>query len=170
MNVDELVDRAEIHDVLVRYSRGLDRVDMALVRDAFHDDAWIDFPDEVYVGPVKGFCEFLSKEMHSFVRTRHNLGNSLVELDGEVAFVETYLTADHEATSYHKWDCAFVTLWARYVDRFEKRAGVWKIARRQLLIDWMRRDDSQTGWFKLPQAQLGKRDGSDPVLQQHIQR
>jgi SnoaL-like domain len=101
MNVDELVDRAEIHDVLVRYSRGLDRVDMALVRDAFHDDAWIDFPDEVYVGPVKGFCEFLSKEMPSFVRTRHNLGNSLVELDGDVAFVETYLTADHEATSYH---------------------------------------------------------------------
>ena len=32
MNVDELVDRAEIHDVLVRYSRGLDRVDMALVK------------------------------------------------------------------------------------------------------------------------------------------
>ncbi len=61
MNVEGLVDRAEIHDVLVRYSRGLDRVDMALVRDAFHDDAWIDFPDEVYVGPVKGFLRILIK-------------------------------------------------------------------------------------------------------------
>lgn len=164
MKVDELIDRAEIHDVLVRYTRGLDRVDMTLVREAFHDDAWIDFPEEVYVGPAEGFVEFLSKEMPSFVRTRHNLGNSLIELDGDVAFVETYLTAEHEATSYHKWDGSFVILWARYLDRFEKRDGVWKIARRQLLIDWMRRDDSPAGWYKLPQGQLGKRDGSDPAL------
>jgi hypothetical protein len=164
MKLEELSDRAEIHDVLMRYSRGLDRLDIDLVRAAFHEDAWVEFPEDVYVGPAQGFCEFLSKEMPSFVRTRHNLGNVLIELDGDVAHVETYLTADHEATSYHKWNGAFVTLWARYIDRFEKRDDVWKIARRTLLIDWMRKDESAAGWFKLPESQLGRRNGTDPVL------
>lgn len=164
MKLEELSDRAEIHDVLMRYSRGLDRIDMDLVREAFHDDAWVDFPEDVYVGPADGFCDFLSKEMPSFVRTRHSLGNVLIELDGDVAYVETYLTAYHEATSYHKWNGAFVTLWARYVDRFEKRDHTWRIARRTLLIDWMRKDENPNGWFKLPDSQLGQRNGTDPAL------
>jgi hypothetical protein len=164
MKLEELSDRAEIHDVLMQYSRGLDRLDMDLVRAAFHENAWVEFPEDVYVGPAQGFCDFLAKEMTLFVRTRHCLGNILIELDGDVAHVETYLTADHEATSYHKWAGAFVTLWARYIDRFEKRDNVWKIARRTLLIDWMRKDDSADGWFKLPESQLGRRNGTDPVL------
>ena len=52
MNVEELSARAEIHDVLLRYCRGLDRVDMKLVRGAFHDDAWIDFPASLHVGTL----------------------------------------------------------------------------------------------------------------------
>ncbi len=43
MNLEELSARTEIHDVLLRYCRGLDRVDMDLVRGAFHKDAWIQF-------------------------------------------------------------------------------------------------------------------------------
>jgi hypothetical protein len=164
MTLEELIDRAEIHDLLVHYTRGLDRLQMDLVRAAFHDDAWVEFPEDVYSGPVPGFCDFLATEMPLFVRTRHNLGNILIELEGDVAFVESYLTAEHEATSMHKWNGAFVTLWARYIDRFEKRNGVWKIANRTLLIDWMRRDDSPIGWYKLPEAQLGKRNGTDPGL------
>jgi hypothetical protein len=44
MKLEELSARAEIHDALLRYCRGLDRVDMDLVRGAFHPDAWVDFP------------------------------------------------------------------------------------------------------------------------------
>lgn len=164
MTLEQLASRAQIHDILVRYTRGVDRLEFDLIRAGFHDDAWIDFPEDVYQGPVQGFFDFLEKELPSFVRTRHNLGNILIELDGDLAFVESYLTADHEATSLHKWDGAFVTLWARYIDRFERRDGVWKIAKRALLVDWMRRDASPAGWFKLPEAQLGKRNGTDPVL------
>ena len=59
MKLEELSDRAEIHDVLMRYSRGLDRLDMDLVREAFHDDAWVDFPEDVYVGQLsRGFATF----------------------------------------------------------------------------------------------------------------
>ena len=43
MNTDrlliELVDRHEIHQVLLRYARGLDRLDNALARSCYWDDA-----------------------------------------------------------------------------------------------------------------------------------
>lgn len=104
MNLEELSARAQIHDVLLRYCRGLDRVDMDLVRNAFHEDAWVQFPASLHVGPVEGFLEFLTAEMPRFVRTMHFLGNSLIEFDGpDVAHVETYLQADHQGSERHHW-------------------------------------------------------------------
>lgn len=165
MNVEELSSRAEIHDVLLRYCRGLDRVDMSLVRGGFHDDAWVQFPESLHIGSVDGFVDFLSGEMPRFVRTMHLLGNSLVEFDGpDVAHVETYLNAYHQGSEKHQWKGAYVKLWGRYLDRFERRDGVWLIARRRLLVDWMYQYPSD-GWFDdHPDASVGMRDGTDPSL------
>ena len=166
MNLEELSARAQIHDALLRYCRGLDRVNMDLVRSAFHDDAWVDFPESLHIGSVDGFVDFLAAEMPRFVRTMHNLGNSLIEFDGpDVAHVETYLNADHQGSERHHWKGDYVKLWARYLDRFEQRDGVWLIARRRLLVDWMYRYPAD-GWFDdHPDASAGRRDGTDPSLQ-----
>lgn len=162
MNIDELSARAHIHDALLRYCRGLDRVDMDLVRGVFHEDAWVQFPESLHIGPVSGFIEFLSSEMPRFVRTMHMLGNSLVEFDGpDTAHVETYLQADHQGSESHQWKGECVKLWARYLDRFERRDGVWLIARRRLLVDWMYRYPAD-GWFDdHPDASAG--GGTAPI-------
>ena len=168
MTHDELSARAEIHDVLLRYCRGLDRVDMSLVRGAFHKDAWIQFPKSLHIGGADGFFDFLTAEMPRFKRTMHFLGNSLVEFDGpNVAHVETYLTADHQGSELHHWKNSYVKLWARYLDRFELRDGVWLIAKRELLVDWMYRYPLE-GWFDdHPDASVGRRDGTDPALRHY---
>ena len=165
MNLEELSARAEIHDVLLRYCRGLDRVDMSLVRGAFHEDAYVQFPKSLHVGSVDGFVTFLSEEMPRFVRTMHFLGNSLIEFDGpDVAHAETYLNGFHQASQRHHWNGDFVKLWARYLDRFERRDGRWLIARRRLLVDWMYKYPTD-GWFDdHPDASVGLRDGNDPSL------
>ena len=165
MNLEELSARAQIHDALLRYCRGLDRVDMDLVRSAFHKDAWIDFPASLHVGSVDGFLDFLSGEMPRFVRTMHFLGNSLIEFDGpNLAHVETYLNADHQGSQVHQWAGEQVKLWARYLDLFEQRDGQWLIARRALRVDWMYRYPKD-GWFDdHPDASVGRRDGTDPTL------
>ena len=165
MTIDELIARTEIHDVLLRYCRGLDRVDMSLVRGAFHQDAWVQFPESLHVGSVDGFVDFLSAEMPRFVRTMHSLSNSLIDFDGpETAHVETYLQADHQGSERHHWKGETVKLWARYLDRFEYRDGRWLIARRKLVVDWMYRYPA-TGWFDdHPDASVGRRDGGDPSL------
>jgi len=165
MKIEELSARAQIHDVLLRYCRGLDRIDMSLVRGAFHQDAYIHFPESLHVGGVEGFFDFLAEEMPRFVRTMHFLGNSLIDFDGpHIAFVETYLEADHQGSERHHWRNQTVKLWARYLDRFEERDGVWLIAERRLVVDWMFKYPAE-GWFDdHPDASVGRRDGTDPVL------
>jgi len=162
LTLEDLIDRAEIRDVLMRYLRGVDRIDLELIRSSFHSDADIGFPDDVYTGKVDGFVNFLKDELPSFKRSNHFVGNLLIELDGDVAYTETYLFANHESSATHKWAGAFVSLWARYVDRFERRDGEWRIANRKLIIDWQRKDESG-GWRDIPPEQLGRRDGTDPV-------
>jgi hypothetical protein len=148
MTLEELAARTEIHDVLLRYCRGLDRIDMSLVRGAFHKDAYIHFPESLHVGGAEGFFQFLTDEMPRFNRTQHFLGNSLIEFDGpETAYVET------------------VKLWARYFDRFERRDGVWLIAERRLMVDLMYRYPNKENWFDdHPDASGSPRDGTDRAL------
>jgi hypothetical protein len=165
MEVDELIARAEIHDALLRYTRGIDRPNIDLVRSVFHSDAWIQFPESLYVGPVEGFLELMEWEMPRFSRTMHFLGNSLIEFDGPTtAHVETYLEADHQGSEIHHWKNDMVKLWARYLDRFEKRDDKWLIASRRLIVDWMYRYPTE-GWFDdHPDAHTARRDGDDPSL------
>ncbi|MBM3672399.1 MAG: hypothetical protein FJW86_09525 [Actinobacteria bacterium] len=56
MDVDELVAQQEIRDVLIRYTRGIDRMDGELVRSCYwpgaHDD------HGAFQGPVEDFVEW----------------------------------------------------------------------------------------------------------------
>ncbi len=147
MNERELIDRAEIHEVIMRYYRGIDRVDYELVRSCFHADATADY-GELFVGNVDGFMAYLREHpigaLDAFERTVHFAGNVLIELAADTAHTETYVMAFHEPKSGHAWDGAFVTVWLRYLDRFERRDGAWRIADRAIAIDW-RREDRQAG-------------------------
>ena len=165
MTFEELSAREQIRDALVRYTRGVDRSDLGLIREAFHDDAWIQFPESLHQGSLEGFIQFLTDELPRFVRTRHALTNILIEFDGpSVAYVETYLHAAHQGSERHHWKNSMIELWARYLDKFEQRDGVWKIARRELVVDWMYKYPVE-GWFDdHPDASNTRRNGTDPFI------
>lgn len=142
MTVDDaglrrLTDRAEIHDVLMRYCRGVDRGDAELVRSAYHEGSWDDHG--YWTGPGEEFGEFIVARLgEATLRTTHAVANELIELDGDSAHVETYVFA-------YLWKAVgdggdggeSLDLFAgRYVDRFERRDGRWRIARRTVVHDW----------------------------------
>ena len=58
VTVDQLVARAEINDVLQRYIRGIDRVDMEVVSSCYHPGAYDDHGQ--FQGTVEEFTEWLS--------------------------------------------------------------------------------------------------------------
>lgn len=132
-SLSELVDREQIRDCLARLSRGEDRRDAALIKGSYWPDATDDHG--VFEGTAEQFLAWVVPGMPSIPVTLHTLGQSLIELTGSVAKVETHVTA------YHRIDMGAehrdIVIGGRYLDRLEKRGQEWRIAHRIMMYDWM---------------------------------
>lgn len=173
--IGRAADRAEIYAALVRYCRGVDRRDIAMIRSAYHDDAYDDHG--VYRGGLDGFIAFVERDVHArFRTTMHKLGQALIEFDERdddgheeagrsdpgfaTARAETYAICHHVAQENGR-DVADSVMGVRYLDRFERRDGAWRIARRQLVWEWIRSDALES---LDPEWTLGRAGPGDPVL------
>jgi hypothetical protein len=75
-----LVDKDEIRDVMHRYSRAVDRCDLALLESCY----WPDARDHhgFFVGNAHAFADYVIPLLAHALSTTHPLGNTLIELDG----------------------------------------------------------------------------------------
>ena len=133
LSLADLLARAEITDVLTSYVRGADRNDWELVRRCYHADATDDHG--LYAGDLDGLLVFLSGVAATLTSTSHQLGPPYIEIDGDAARAETYCLGWYERPGSEGaiWSIA---QGLRYLDRFERRAGRWAIARRVVVLDW----------------------------------
>jgi hypothetical protein len=133
--LEALLDREAIRDCLHRYCRGIDRLDEEALRSAY----WPDASDRhgAYQGPAAGFIERALRNLQTAGRMVHLLGNILIELHGDVAAAESYFLAFQEEPAA-EGGARETLLCGRYVDRFEKREGDWRIAARTVTYDWVR--------------------------------
>jgi hypothetical protein len=181
----DLVAQQEIRDVLIRYTRGVDRLDKALVRSTYwpgaHDD------HGAFQGTVEEFVEWLNVLEH-FDSTMHFIGNQLVEVDGDTAHAESYCVAYHRRGARDGEQGYDLVLGLRYIDRMERRPassvphgrrlvsrrrarlarterGECRIADRTCVFDWSRHDPITAEWQLPPEAIHGRRDPSDPVYE-----
>jgi hypothetical protein len=127
--IEEAKDRQEIHDCLLRYTRGVDRHDKQLMESAYHADAL----DEhgVATGDPNDFCDWaIGYHAESQHQHHHIITNTTLDLDGDEAHAETYYMfwADNRLGPP-------TLAFGRYIDRFEKRDGRWAIARRVCLTE-----------------------------------
>jgi hypothetical protein len=136
-------DRQAIHDVIVRYCRGVDRSDPDLVLAAFHDDAidnhfGVVLPFREAIGTLKT-ARSGGGSPPSKTTSMHNICNVLIEVDGDIARCESYvivIVRIPQDGGTIDWMHA-----GRYVDRFERRNGEWRIAYRTVVYDLERFDD-----------------------------
>jgi hypothetical protein len=122
--VRQLVDRQQIGDCLVRYCRGVDRLDRELLLSVYHPDAVDDHG--VFVGSAEGFADwaFAYHREHQMA-THHMVFNHALDLQGDTAHSEIYWQFFGE--NRIKPD---TLAFGRYIDRFERRDGRWAIAAR----------------------------------------
>lgn len=157
--VQALLDEQAIKRLHLRYCRGVDRMDLDLIRSCYHPDAIDDHGD--YVGGVDGFIEYARENLPKFASTNHCVCNQLVEVCGDTAF------AEHYAIAYHRFpaqDGEPERDWianVRYVDRLERRNGEWRIAHRRSVVDADRVEIVKQSLVPSDQM-LGTRDRSDP--------
>jgi len=133
-----LAERA-ISRVLHSYSRGADRCDLELMRSCYWPGGTDDHGS--YNGGIDGFIEFVGPALQRFERTNHFLGNLLIDVDlaNDLARAETYAVAYHRFTDADG-NPADMVAGLRYVDRFERRGGEWRIAARVCAFEWRRTD------------------------------
>ena len=160
-DVQELIDRQRIWECLLRYARGMDRLDLELALSAYHPGAIEDHgaliaPCEQFVPQVIGFHR--EREL----RTQHILSNHSCEIDGDIAHTETYTRCFSVMPSGDHHRIAF----GRFVDRLEKRQGRWGIVHRVSLPEGatdVPAVDDRAGMVNLPDTLgHGARDRSDP--------
>lgn len=157
----EVADRLAIHDVLACHSRGIDRADSAILKSAYWPDAIVFYG--AYEGPAHPFCERVPEMMKSNRATHHAISNVAIEFAGAVARVETYVVAGHYIPGADA--DREMTFYGRYLDRMERRDGVWKIVERRVVLDWNRLRDASAHWDSKLAKSLphGTRDPSDPL-------
>lgn len=137
-----LLDRENIRACAVRLARGEDRRDPKLIGGCYWPEATTDFG--IFAGSLDEYLAWVVPGSPAVLVTQHVLGQTLVELRGDAASAETFVT------SYHRMDLGTeqrdVTIGGRYLDRFERRDGEWRIAHRTMLYDWLRDYGVSVDW------------------------
>src|SRR5262245_48718029 len=121
-------DRDEIYNVVMRYCRGIDRIDLELVRSAYHPGG-IDHHTG-FSGPISEFITHLNTSLRKHDGTMHMVCNHFAEIKGDVAVVESYGQAVHWGTPKDDPTRNY-TSGFRYVDHMRKIDGRWGIVERR---------------------------------------
>ncbi|MFM5929780.1 MAG: nuclear transport factor 2 family protein [Novosphingobium sp.] len=127
--LDAALSRDAIRQLVTGYSRGVDRGDKALLKSLFWDDS------VVISGLVNASGADFAEGIVDHVVTNldycfHSIANEWIEVTGDHAVGEHYVIANMCAGGQD------VMTGGRYIDSYERRAGVWKIASRTFVADW----------------------------------
>jgi hypothetical protein len=135
--IEYLLARLEISDAMATYCRGVDRGDDELMASIFHPDADVDHG--LHRRTHAGDAAYTSFSFY-----HHLIGNQVVEISGDLAATETYLAATQgfvlDGVEYD------MHVKARYLDRWERRGGPFKVAHRRVVWDWVRTEPASPAW------------------------
>ena len=154
--LQSLLDKEAIRDAALRYTRGVDRHDDALLVSAYHPDATDDHG--AFIGSVEAFVEYVNRvHTQNWVCHQHYVTNQVIDLDGDQAHCESYFMA-----VLKRPDATCDLVGGRYLDRFERRSGHWAVADRICMVEW--NCDAKPGAGALDPAMFvqGRWDRADP--------
>jgi hypothetical protein len=136
----ELLDKQKLHENLMLYCRGIDRMDACVVASTY----WPDSTDDhgVFVGPGREWANNGLAWRDRLRSNNHHVSNVLIELNGirakrESMFLNVVTMKEPELTFF---------LGGRYRDLCEKRDGEWKVLHRVCLWDWFEHQPTSGGW------------------------
>lgn len=176
-SADALAARAEITDRVFLYAHCVDRRRWEMLDQVFHDDAtwWVSS-----IGSELGWREAMASSRELFAAaldvTHHQVGNVLISLDQDTATSETLCTAYHRVRADAPPGGMFggvgyaydLLAGGRYLDRWERRDGTWKLARRRVHSEWRHQQPAADGILSTypPHARgaFDDTDQSTPVI------
>lgn len=139
LDPQEISDRLELIDLMVRYSHAVDTRAWDSFDDIFTPDATIDYT--AFGGPrgtVPEITAYLAETLAGFPAFQHLVSNPMLDIDGDTATGRTMCfnpmavaRPDGEKGGPRMFFCG---LW--YLDRFVRTADGWRIAERSEEKSW----------------------------------
>jgi len=151
-----LADRQAITDLIYRYCRSVDRLDVPLGHSIWHDNAVADFGEKVYQGDGRGVIDFICAQHRATLGHSHQVTNVLIDLDGDKAGSESYAIAALRVRRAEK--LLQMTIWTRYIDSWSRRGGRWGLEKRIAIRDF----DEVREVTAMAPHDTARRDRSDP--------
>jgi hypothetical protein len=130
VTLEDLLAEREIRRALVDYCRAIDRFDRKLGQRVWHPGATVDYRG-IFEGTAEAFMEWIWETHTAYESHSHQITNLTVELHGERAVSEAYVTVRLRLASRP----ADVVSSARYLDRWSRRDGRWAIEHRVFVRD-----------------------------------
>ncbi|MBI1402836.1 MAG: hypothetical protein GC147_06460 [Porphyrobacter sp.] len=155
--IQELLDKQAIQELVARYSRTLDWLDDAGQASCYWPDAHIDYG--FFKGSAAEFVPVVMQVERSTGRRWHMLSSLAIKLtsattaEGECYGIAVGLRREGEEP--YKGNM----YGGRYLDSYEKRDGEWRISSRRYVMDWTlpmpdQPDASPRADFPLPMLDL----------------
>lgn len=133
VGMSEMLDKFALQQLAWTYCHAIDRGDLKLVRSLYHDDA-IDDHGPMFSGSPDEYVAWLPSMLANWEITSHVISNMLFLIDGNQAEGELVVLAYHRTPAPGSRE---LIARGRYLDRYEKRDGIWRFLRRSLVLDAM---------------------------------
>lgn len=156
VGLEHLIAEQEIRELCFRYARGSDRLDVGVFTSAFWEDGGYGPPygDQPIAAIADAVIGIMDK---NFACTHHLNGNILIDfVDADHATTEVYFRAFHLTKAdltadeilflvgarrfgelaHADGNVYEIVVGGRYLDRVERRGGIWKIKTRRLIFDY----------------------------------
>jgi hypothetical protein len=132
--LDKLYAKEEIRELVLLYSRGVDRKDPELLRSLYTADA-TDTHGDTFDGPAGEYVDFLEGAFPFMHYSGHHVCNHLVSVDGDEGEGEVYALAYHVIPNGEGgWLEDFMCV--RYLDRYRRDSDRrWRFACRVVSYD-----------------------------------
>ena len=131
-DLDLALTRQALHELVTAYCRGVDRADAGLLGSVFHPEARVVASGKD--GPAADFVAATVQQIRGMERSFHAIANEWFQIDGDRAVGECYVIA--VITTRSGDNSTDMLIGGRYIDRFDRRDNVWKIAERVFMRDW----------------------------------
>ena len=129
--IDAMLDKQEIFECLLRYTRGIDRHDVELARSAYHEDGRDDHAH--FVGSGYDMIDWVNEAHDQLFRGhQHYIANVQIDLEGDQAHAETY----NLVVGQKRDGLGHILGGGRYLDRLERREARWRIVDRIVIVEW----------------------------------
>lgn len=155
-----LWDRKLLHDNLMAYCRGIDRMDVDLMRSTYWEDSFDDHA--IFVGPGQVYCDAATTYKDRLHSVNHHVSNVLIHQDGNRAERESRFFL----VTVYKEPRVTTFKGGRYRDLCEKRGEEWRVLFRTVVWDWCDQRPTVTGWSVVGQPRESNWGGfypEDPI-------